>query len=155
MHPAWQLEDVRCLLFESLEPQDLARLAQTCKALFGLATDELWKTIKSVPPLLSPLPRDYRSRPLRVDDLHRFDLYATKIRNLYFKSYTVDKVIRLPPQLNPARKENRRLKSWKEVWKEIAELRPISEFLPSLRRLRVNNVAEELLIPSPEYLAQI
>jgi hypothetical protein len=149
MHPAWQLEDIRYLLFECLEPRDLARLARTCMALFGLATDKLWETIESVTTLLCPLPRNYRARErrLRVEDLDRLDFYAAKIKNLYLESKRVDKVIRLPPKFNPEKNAYKHLKQWGEVWKEIAELRPQSRYLHNLRRLRINNVAEELLIP--------
>ncbi len=147
MHIAWQLEDIRYLLFEHLEPRDLARLAQTCKELFELATDELWKTITSIPPLLCPLPRDFRQRLLRRADILRLDVYTAKVKHIYLESKSVDKVIRLPSELNPAKKKNLYLKSWQALWTEIVELQPASEFLPNLRRLRINNVAEELLIP--------
>jgi hypothetical protein len=59
----------------------------------------------------------------------------------------MDKVIRLLPKFNPEKNAYKPLKQWREVWKEIAELRPQSRYLPNLRCLRINNVAEELLIP--------
>jgi hypothetical protein len=38
-------------------------------------------------------------------------------------------------------------KTWEELWEEIAKLRPISESLSNLRRLRISNVDERLLVP--------
>ncbi|PMD16034.1 hypothetical protein NA56DRAFT_709119 [Hyaloscypha hepaticicola] len=88
-----------------------------------------------------------RERQLRVEDLDRLDFYAAKIKNLYLESKRVDKVIRLPRKFNLEKNAYKHLKPWREFWKEIAELRPHSRYLPNLRRLRINNVAEELLIP--------
>ena len=149
MHLAWQIDDIRQLIFERLEPRDLARLVQTCKAFVDVAADELWKTVNSFSPFLCCLPPDFRTRGLRAEDIKRLDFYAGKVQNLVLESKSVQILIRLPPQFTPKKKQskNHPEKSWKEFWKEISTLRPTSEFLPNLRRLRISNVVEELLIP--------
>ena len=151
MHLSLQLDEIQRLIFKSLEPRDLARIARTCKAFFHLATDELWKTIKSLTPFLSCLPPDfqYRYRKLQVEDFQRYHFYVPKIRNLFLESSRT--VIVLPP---PFRSKPKSLaithnteKTWEELWEEIAKIRPMSESLSNLRRLRVSNVQERLLIP--------
>ena len=150
MHPSLHLDEIQRLVFKSLEPRDLARLAQTCKAFLHIATDELWKTINSFSPFLSCLPQDfqYRYRKLQVEDLHRYVFYLPKIRNLFLESRAV---MLLPPPFRskPRSKANKHNleKTWEELWEEIAKLRPISELLSNLRRLRISNVEERLLIP--------
>ncbi|KIM99227.1 hypothetical protein OIDMADRAFT_56385 [Oidiodendron maius Zn] len=150
MHPSLHLDDIQRLVFESLEPRDLARLAQTCKVFFHIATDELWKTINSFSPFLSCLPQDFQYcyRKLQVEDLHRYVFYLPKIRNLFLESRAA---MLLPPPFqskpkNRMTKHNRE-KKWEELWEEIAKLRPISELLSNLRRLRISNVEERLLVP--------
>jgi hypothetical protein len=146
MHPALQIDDIQHLIFERLQPRDLARVARTCNAFFDSATQELSKTITSLSPLLCCLPPDYRGRPLQAEDLHRLDLYASKVQNLLLE--TERSLICLPLQFKPKNQSKTNPeKSWEELWQEIASLRPTSEFLPNLRRLRISKVAEELLIP--------
>ena len=149
MHSAWQNDDIRYFIFERLKPRDLAQLAQTCKAFSETTTDELWKSVNSFSQILSCLPPDFRTRPLRTEDLRRFNLYTFKCQNLVLETKSVQRVIRLPAQFDPKKKQskNHPEKSWKELWDELANLRASSEFLPNLRRLRISNVAEELLIP--------
>ena len=149
MHSAGQIDDVRHLIFEQLEPQDLARLAQTCKALFDVATNELWRTTDSVLPFFKCLPSGFRSRPLQVEDIQRLDFYASKVQNLFLESSDIRKLVRLPQSFQRKKKqpEENPVKTWEELWSEIAQLRRTSEFLPNLRRLRINNAVEELLIP--------
>ena len=149
MHPAWQNLDISLLIFEHLNPRSLARIARTCKALFHVATDELWKTLDSVLPFLSCLHPDFRNRRLQDKDVKSLDFYAAKVRNLLLESQTV---LRLPRQFRPRKSQTQ--ESWEEIWKEIANLRQLqrqrqltSDFLPNLRHLRVNNVEEEFLIP--------
>lgn len=153
MHSAWQTDDIRHLIFERLEPRDLARLAQTCKTIFSFTIDELWKEITSFSPFMCCLPLDFRRRPLRAEDIHRLDFYASKVQKLILASKSVQILKCLPPQFKPKntswkkQSKSNPEKSWEELWKEVAKLRPTSEFLPNLRRLRISNTVEELLIP--------
>ena len=152
MHPSLQLDDIKRLIFKSLEPRDLARLARTCKAFFYIATDELWKTIHSFSPLLSCLPLDfqYRYRKLQVEELQRYDFYVPKIRNLFLEGETRAVMVLPPPfRSKPRSKASKHNpeKTWEELWEEIAKLRPMSELLSNLRRLRISNVEERLLVP--------
>lgn len=150
MHPLLQLDEIQRLIFKSLEPRDLARLAQTCKAFFHTATDELWKTIHSFSPFLSCLPPDfqYRYRKLQVEELQRYDFYVPKVQNLFLEGRGV---MLLPPPFRSKPKskasEHNPEKTWEELWEEIAKLRPMSELLSNLRRLRISNVEERLLVP--------
>lgn len=146
MHPSLQLDEIQRLIFKSLEPRDLARLAQTCKAFFHTATDELWKTIHSFSPFLSCLPPDfqYRYRKLQVEELQRYDFYIPKVQNLFLESKAV---MVLPPPFQSKPKSKASKKTWEELWEEIAKLRPMSELLSNLRRLRISNVEERLLVP--------
>jgi hypothetical protein len=100
MHPSLQLDEIKRLIFKSLEPRDLARLARTCKAFFPIATDELWKTIHSFSPLLSCLPLDfqYRHRKLQVEELQRYDFYVKKVQNLLLEGESRAVVV-LPPTI--------------------------------------------------------
>jgi hypothetical protein len=150
MHPSLQFDEIQRLTFKSLEPRDLARVAQTCKAFFHIATDELWKTINSFSPFLSCLPPDfqYRYRKLQVEEPQRYDFYVSKVQNLFLESRAV---IVLPPPFrskpkSKASKYNPE-KTREELWEEIAKLRLMSELLSNLRRLPISNVAERLLVP--------
>src|SRR4051812_40783015 len=98
MHPAWEIEDIRYLIFEFLEPQDLVWLAQTCDSLFHAATDRLWRTLTFAPAFLRCLPKDCRSRSLHPEDLRRLDLYASKVRSISFDGDDVPNMVRLPRQ---------------------------------------------------------
>jgi hypothetical protein len=148
MHSSLHLDEIQRLIFKSLEPRDLARLAQTCKAFFHIATDELWKTINSFSPFLSCLPPDfqYRYRKLQVEELQRYEFYLPKVQNLFLESRTV---MVLPPPFRSKPKSNAHdaEKTWEELWKEITKLRPMSELLANLRRLRISNVEERILVP--------
>ena len=146
MHPLLQLDEIQRLIFKSLEPRDLARLARTCKAFFHTATDELWRTLRSFSPLLSCLPPDfqYQYRKLQVEDLHRYAFYAPKVQNLYLESETV---MRLPPLFQSKLRSKAKKKTWEELWEEISKLQPMAELLSNLRRLRISNVTERLLFP--------
>ena len=157
MHPAWLIEDIRYLIFERLEQQDIARLAQTCRIFFDLATNELWRTVHSTIPFLACLPPDYNHRPLHLEDIRRLDLYASKVENLVLKSPKRNQVIYLPPpfriKLREARDEAkypdlpRTHKLWEDLWREIENLRPVSQFLPNLCRIELDGVVEELFTP--------
>jgi F-box-like len=117
MHTAWQVEDIRFLDFEHLDPRDLALLARTCKSFFYFATDALWKTLTSITPLIRLLPSDLRRRRLRVDDVHRLDFYATEVKNLCFENETPDiAVVWLPPEFNPAKKANWQGRDGHKLW---------------------------------------
>jgi hypothetical protein len=150
MHRALQLDEIQRLIFKSLDRSDLARLAQTCKAFFHVATDELWKTINSFSPFLSCLPSDfqYRYRKLQLEDLQRWDCYVPKIQNLCLESRAV-MVLPSPFRSKHKSKANKHNpeKTWEELWEAIAKLRPISELLSNLRRLRISNVEDRLLVP--------
>lgn len=150
MHPAWSIEDVRDLLFEHLEARELARLARTSQTFFRLATDRLWTTINSFDPLLCCLPSDFGDRPLQVEDIERLDFYTSKVRHLKLEPDRPNATIRVPQQFSGSKKKipkNRSKKSWRELWEEIAEVRPASKLFCNLCYLRVNRVVEELLIP--------
>ena len=157
MHLAWQINDIRHSIFSCLEPQDLARLAQTCNAFFEVASNELWKTINGVSPFICCLPADCRRRPLQAEDVRRLDFYASKVQNLLLEANGAQKTIRLPPkfqikknkvkQRSEEQAKDSAYKSWEELWSDIAKVRPNTEFLLHLRRLRISNVVEELLIP--------
>lgn len=166
MHPAWQLEDIRYLVFQHLEPQDLVRLAQTCHALFETATDEIWKSAKSFSLLLRLLPPDVRDRPtnlrrrpLRIADIDRFNFYAAKIKNMclenkdrgetigYFSDFPGRSDVRRILIMKERARLQEGIKFWRSIWKEIAELRPAADLLPNLQHLRIECVSEGLLIP--------
>jgi hypothetical protein len=148
MHDGWNLEDVRCLILALLEPQDLARLAQTCRSLFNPATDELWKTFTNFSALLCCLPQDYRHKPLTREDLGRLDFYSTKVHKVILGTNDVSKAIRLPPPFNKnVKTADLPKKEWNELWEEIAGLRDVTSFMPNLRCIRVSNISEQLLIP--------
>jgi len=152
MHPAWHIDDIRHLLFHYLGPASLARLAQTCKGLFEPATNELWKTITSVSPFVSCFPRDYRRRPLQTEDLQRLQYYFRKIQKVVLESKDIRVAIRIPKQFKQHNKnaqlaKTSTLKTWDQVWSEVASIRPVSNFWVNLSCIRVSNIAEELLIP--------
>lgn len=148
MHHAWHIDDIRYLIFELLERGDLARLARTCKALSDFAVNELWRKPNSIACFLSCLPQGYRNRPLQSQDLERLDFYASKAQKLVLESDDVRYPIRLPYEFLAVKKSmNNPCKSWKELWAEIAALRPQSNFMPNLRSIRVSNISEELLLP--------
>ena len=83
MHSMWHIAEIQLFVLEHLDGRDLACVAQTCRTLFHPATDILWRKIGSYVPLLKCLPRHYRYDPLKTEDLHRFDMYAFKIRELH------------------------------------------------------------------------
>lgn len=163
MHRAWLIDDVWRLLASELPPPSLAALAQTCKALFPLATDELWRNLTSFTPFLSCLPKNYLlySRTLTTSDSQRLDLYASKVWSFVLESTDIDRPIRLGPQfqsrarfgnwkqLKEAKEKGKAAssKSWEELWEEIATLRPQEQFLPHLRRLRISGVMSDYLLP--------
>lgn len=152
MHDAWNIDDIRLLIFEHLEHDDLINLAQTCRALFTPVTDKLWKNIPSFSPFVACLPRDSRRRPLQLEDLERLDLYGSKVHYVCMEK-TIDNPIKLPLQFKRSNKkkqapEIQANKSWNDLWTEISNLRPAtSKFLPNLRRIRVSHVHEETLVP--------
>jgi hypothetical protein len=53
----------------------------------------------------------------------------------------------LPPPFRSKPKSKASKKTWEGLWEEIAKLRPMSELLSNLRRLRISNVEERLLVP--------
>lgn len=87
MHLALEIDEIQRLIFKHLEPRDLAQLAQCCKAFVQNATDESWVTITSFSRILACLPPNYQSRwtKLKIEDLHRFELYVPKVRNLFLE----------------------------------------------------------------------
>ncbi|KAK9416899.1 putative F-box domain-containing protein [Seiridium unicorne] len=151
MHPAWYIDDIKYLIFEHLEPQDLARLARSSRALFQTATDKLWGTLSSFEGLVCCLPLDFDKRPLGREDLVRLDFYTFKVRYIRLGSGQANVTMPLPRGFSRSRKkkdiEKTYKKSWEELWEEIAEVRPPSELFCNLRRLRINKVFERLLIP--------
>lgn len=152
MHPAWHVNDINHLIFEHLEPIDLAQLARTSQAFFHIATDELWNTIGSFEALVCCLVPEFGDRPLQKEDLRRLDLYTSKVRHIKLDAHRNSPAIRLPSaftftQTKKGGTERRSKKTWKELWGEIAEIRPPSELFCNLRYLHINNVIEELLMP--------
>ncbi|KAI9688019.1 MAG: hypothetical protein M1820_010326 [Bogoriella megaspora] len=154
MHPAWEINDIQLLIFDYLAGADFVRLAQTSRALFAPATNKLWRTIPSFAPFVGCLPLD--NRPMRHEDLERMDLYGSKVEYVYMEG-TIDCPIKIPPEFTQSKKirkqaqmQGQRLakKSWSETWTEMASIRPAnSQFLPNLRRVRINHVHEETFIP--------
>ncbi|KAK9780915.1 putative F-box domain-containing protein [Seiridium cardinale] len=142
MHPAWYIDDIKYLVFEHLEPQDLARLARSSRALFQTATDKLWRTLSSFEGLVFCLPLDFNTRPLGREDIVRLDFYTSKVHHIRLDSGQGDVAMPLPRGLSGIKK-----KSWDELWEEIAEVRPPSELFCNLRLLRINKVFERLLLP--------
>lgn len=134
MHPSLKLNDIQRLIFKSLKPHN--RVAQIYKAFFHTATDELLETMHSFSPFLSYLPPDL--------ELQRYDLYVPKIQNLFLESKAV---MVLPPPFQSKSKSKASKTTWGELWEEILKLRPILELLSNLRRLRISNVEERLLVP--------
>jgi hypothetical protein len=151
MHPAWQIEDIRYIILQHLEPQELAHLARTCVFLFHIATDELWRTIQSVSSFTHCLPRGYRRRSLEAKDIERLDFYSRKVRDIVLGSDDMKRPTGLPTSfVNKAKLKNAPFdgKTWEDLWTEVAAVRaPDSQFLPYIRKLRVNNATEALLIP--------
>jgi hypothetical protein len=155
MHFAWQIDDIRYLIFEYLEPQDFARLAKTNKAFFDVATNELWKDITSVTPFLACLPQDYRLRPLQAQDLQRLDLYFSKVRSVVFEGQQHGPKVTIPSQFTKRTKTSKTAKttketggkSWQSLWREIAEIRPPVDFLPNLQRIRIIDAMDEVCLP--------
>ena len=126
----------------------MARLARTCKLLFEFAHESLWETISSLSAFICCLPADYRTRPLKVQDLQRLDFYSTKVRSLVLDPPWPE-VIHLPQEFKDIKRNKYKnsQKSWASLWKEISSLRPNWQFLPNLYRLQIGNVVENLLIP--------
>lgn len=148
MHPAWEIEDIRYLIFNYFTPRDFAQLAQTCNYLFRLSTDELWKTMISFSPFIFCLPRDFNRRRLQNADIQRLDLYSSKVRHISFLSTTAAKNIRQAPPFHPQKPKLRKFnQAWRNVWKDIAKLRPRSEFLPNIQSISMDNVGCEILLP--------
>jgi hypothetical protein len=148
MHRGWLIEDIQLLIFEHLHNQDLARLACTCTFLSEPAITQLWKTLTSLQPLISALPKYAKSRELGAGDLARLDYYSTKVQNVHLEG-TLDEPITIPKavqNLSKGRKIQDRV-PWRVLWAEIASLRTQKNFMPNLRRLWINNVHEEVLIP--------
>jgi hypothetical protein len=144
MHAAWAIVEIRDLILELLDRRDLGRFSRTSKAFFHIATDALWDALDSFMPLVLCLPSDFGRRPLHLAEIQRLDFYAAKVRKL-----RLEEVLHLPPGFRGTKKTRPTDygKGWAELWEEIAALRPPSQFLPNLRRIRVNNVAEDLLAP--------
>ena len=167
MHVAWQIQEIQCMIFDYLEPRDLARLSRTNKAFFDVATDKLWNRISTVSPFLSCLPLDYRDRQLQVEDIQRLDFYASKVKNLDLDCTDIDTIINLFPEFQRKKKREATKtqrdsnesqhssdesqahprKSWRALWDDIAELRPTSNFLCNLRCLCIKEIIEDLLVP--------
>ena len=144
MHPAWGIAELRLAILKYLNPRDLTRLAQTCRTLCDSAIDELWRIVKYPVQLISCLPQDWRSRPLRLEDLERLDRYACRVEGISWVAANSNKGNRLPKQFST---ENKNRKTWEQLWKEIADLRPNSQFLPNLRLLRIHGLIGYLLWP--------
>jgi hypothetical protein len=71
----------------------------------------------------------------QLSKIQRYELYIPKVENLFLESRAV---IALPPPFQP---------TWEELWEDIANLRPVSELLSNLQRLRISNMNERLLVP--------
>jgi hypothetical protein len=175
MHRAWLIVDIQYLFIKYLEQRDLAVLARTCQALHSIATEALWETLIDFESFVSVLPPDFGLRPLVAKDLQRLDHFSRLVKYLLPESKDADVVIRLPGHASGKKKnsrkklwvkpsskgkwENRSKKTWQDLWQEIRALRPQSEFLPNLRRLRFSNADERLLLPligiSGTYLTEI
>lgn len=169
MHYAWRIADIYVLIFEHLENTDLARLARTRKTLFDVVVPILWWRLTSFEPFLFCLPPDFRRRPLNTEDLERLDFYASKVRKIVLESENPQTTIHVPKMFKNSRgfynalrpnpkktslldnkstlQDSRDVKTWQELWEEIAVLRPQAQFLPNLRSLRLSSTAEALLIP--------
>ncbi|KAL9080034.1 MAG: hypothetical protein Q9157_001118 [Trypethelium eluteriae] len=143
MHAAWHIYEIRHQIFSSLEPQDFARLARICSTLFTVCTDKLWARIASLKPFLHALPQDFRERPLTKQDVQRLNLYADKTQELDLEKESGRRAIRLKSK----GLEQKSLKKWDELWAEIAALRPLSDFLPNVRRVCLYNVTADVIVP--------
>jgi len=82
MHDAWLINDIWLLIADHLDPKDFGVLAQTCKALFPLASAERWKTLTSFSGFLACLPRRHQNIALRVEDLERMDFYSALVQKI-------------------------------------------------------------------------
>jgi hypothetical protein len=80
----------------------------------------------------------------QLSKIQRYELYIPKVENLFLESRAV---IALPPPFQPKPKSKARKKTWEELWEDIANLRPVSELLSNLQRLRISNMNERLLVP--------
>jgi hypothetical protein len=158
MHPAWYITDIQYLIFQHLDPTDLAKVASTCRLLSEAAITELWKTIRSTSVLLNTLPSDYRSRPLEPNDLDRLCFYTSKILNVFLEG-AERKILYLPQPFKSPKTASHGLKSWEQLWEEIASLKSSAEIFSKIRCFRISNVVERLLIPfvgiSGSNLAQV
>ncbi|KAH8662627.1 hypothetical protein BX600DRAFT_466691 [Xylariales sp. PMI_506] len=160
MDPAWEIPDIICSVLEHLAPRDLARLARTCRALNHWAIHELWQSLDSFVPFLSCLPRSYKTKPLSRADLERLDFYASRVHHLVLESEDPQKkTFHVPKGFYAHQWKTSTKKTWQGLWEEISALRPTSEFLPNLQRLRLRNVDHQLLVPligiSGENLTQV
>ncbi|ESZ95394.1 hypothetical protein SBOR_4250 [Sclerotinia borealis F-4128] len=149
MHHAWGIDDIRYLIFEFFTPRGLAHLAQTCNYFFDLATHELWKVITSFSPFIFCLPPDFSRRPLQTADIKRLNFYSSKVRHISLLGRTGAKAIRLPFH-DQKRRPKDPAKLWKDLWGEIAKLRPRSDFLPNIQSIRMDDVGEAILMPLME-----
>jgi hypothetical protein len=163
MHHAWQIEDIWFLISQHLEPRDLSVLAQTCRLLFDIATNDIWRAVTDLSVFLYLLPEDSTRRWLRPEDIRRLDLYATKVQNINLEGPTALAPMRTPERFKEmsgggpkglkkiwvTRGGSKGLKkTWEVLWQDVAAQRSNNYgFLPNLRHLRINNVAEELLAP--------
>jgi hypothetical protein len=149
MHSAWLIQDIQLLVFEHLHQQDLANLAQTCRALLDPTTSHLWKTLTSLQPLVSCLPQKAKDRKLVSEDLDRLDFYSSKTQTIHLVGDETES-IKVPKEFRKAPGKKGKIPwrvSWIEFWEEVAAVRSQTNFLPNLRHLRVNYTHEEVLIP--------
>ncbi len=147
MHQAWGVQLVQDSILERLDSEDLARLASTCAALWGPATDRLWRNIPSLSVFLLCLPEGYKQDTIVSEDVERLDRYSAKVRRVHIES---SKAAGIPKSMLRVNKGYGTVneEAWYRVWDDIARVRPAqSAFLPNLREIHVNNIREGALMP--------
>jgi hypothetical protein len=166
MHPAWHIDDVRDLIFESLDKADLISIAATSRALFEVAINKLWNTLDSFDGLICCLPPDFLERQLEREDIRRLDLYTSRVLRIrlgvgslvellpsrFMKAKKdmndkMDKRTRKNLKADKSLNDKQGRKLWSKLWRDIAELRPSSHLFCNLQSVHVNNIVEPLILP--------
>lgn len=108
MHEAWLIDDIWRLLASYLNDKDLAVLAQTCKALYPLASAEKWKTITSFSGLLACLPQRHQCDKLQAKDLERMDFYSAMVQAIELGSKDDPHPLCVPSRYDAALEKQKR-----------------------------------------------
>jgi hypothetical protein len=151
MHDAWLIDDVWRLIADYLEDEDFGVLAQTCKALFPLASAERWKTITSFSCFLACLPSRHQTIPLQVQDLDRLNYYSTLVQKIILGDKGDDsQPLRVPPRYDAAlQKQKRELLIKRGGDEALAEKRKKQEERRRIKEEKKRNRRRKRGLPEP------